>query len=112
MRLLQMNFLNTQSKVEVVKKIDLDKIQEGEVRQLHLHLIDNGLGLPVYLPVIVAKGFKPGPTLGFTAAVHGNELNGIKVIHKLMKEIRDDIKDLSGTIISVPVVNTIGVLNA
>ena len=99
------------NKVKVIKKLDISKIQPGTMEKFYYHISDNGLGLPVYIPVIVAKGRKPGKTLGFTAAVHGNELNGIKVIHKLMNEMHDDIEKLSGTIIAVPVVNTSGALN-
>jgi len=61
------------------------------------------LGTPVSLPIIVAKGNREGPILGLTAAVHGNELNGIPVIQRIFKEI--DIQQLSGTIVGVPVVN-------
>eukprot|EP00903_Cladosiphon_okamuranus_P000396 g394.t1 len=44
-----------------------------------------------------------GPVLGLTAAVHGNELNGISVIQRLFTEI--DPQELRGTIVGAPVVN-------
>ena len=106
-----MNFLSTDPKIEIVKSLDLSKIHRGEFKRFYFHIVDNGIGLPVLLPVIVAKGKNKGPTLGFTAAVHGNELNGIKVIHKLMAEMAHEIDKLCGTVIAIPVVNTIGTLN-
>src|SRR5690606_7085540 len=46
---------------------------------------------------------KAGITLGLTAALHGNELNGIPVIQRLFREI--DVKKLKGNIIGIPVLN-------
>lgn len=43
---------------------------------------------------------------GLTAAVHGNELNGVPCIHRLMSAI--DAHKLKGTMVAVPVVNTTG----
>jgi len=47
----------------------------------------DGLGQPIKVPVIVAKGERVGPVLGITACLHGNELNGIPLIHRLFREI-------------------------
>lgn len=88
---------------KVVREIDLESLERGRTHELWLHLIDDPLGNPVYIPVIVARGIDDGKTLGLTAAVHGNELNGIPVIQKLMREI--DSSKLRGNIIAVPVVN-------
>ncbi len=52
---------------------------------------------------MTAKGLEDGPVLGITALVHGNELNGLKVIQDLFKII--DPQKLKGTLIAVPVVN-------
>lgn len=104
--------MNTKAPIPVVKALPLKTIAAGKIHKFHYHITDNGLGFPVLLPVIVAKGKKPGPVLGFTAAVHGNELNGIKVIHRLMAELQDEINHLHGTIIGVPVVNAYGAVNS
>ena len=63
-------------------------------------------GQPILVPVLVLKGGKAGKQLLLTAAVHGDELNGIRVIHRLADEI--DTKELAGTIIAVPGVNQPG----
>lgn len=59
-------------------------------------------------PVQVAHGAKPGPTLCLTAAVHGDELNGIEIVRRVMHGI--DLNELSGTVIGVPIVNIPGFL--
>ncbi|EAY24309.1 metal-dependent hydrolase of the aminoacylase-2/carboxypeptidase-Z family [Microscilla marina ATCC 23134] len=67
------------------------------------------MGQPIYIPVMVAKGKKEGPVLGVTAAVHGNELNGISVIQKIFKQI--DVNTLTGTIVGVIAFNVPALLN-
>ena len=88
---------------KLVKKLNLKKAPAGKISKYLLHLVTDGMGLPIYIPIIVAKGEKDGTTLGLTAAVHGNELNGIPVIQRTFSEI--DIKKLKGTLVGVPVVN-------
>ena len=68
-----------------------------------LKIISNGLGSPICVPIIVARGKEDFPILGLTAAVHGNELNGIPVIQRLFTQI--DVKELKGVIVGIPVVN-------
>lgn len=87
----------------VVKDLELEKILPGSVRRFWLQLVSDGMGQPICIPVIVAKGAKSGPVLGLTAAVHGNELNGIPIIQRMLKEI--DPTKLRGTVVGVPVVN-------
>lgn len=88
----------------IIKELKIAEVPTGSVTNYWLHIVTDGMGVPVYIPVIVAKGKLPGKTLGLTAAVHGNELNGIPVIQKLFKEI--DVKNLRGTLVGIPVVNS------
>ncbi|TNF32655.1 MAG: succinylglutamate desuccinylase/aspartoacylase family protein [Deltaproteobacteria bacterium] len=75
---------------------------------MQVQIFRDGLGQPVYLPLLVARGKRPGPVFGITAAVHGNELNGIPVIHRLFDQL--DTKVLRGTVVAVVAVNVPGVL--
>ena len=63
-------------------------------------------GVPVSTPVLVANGSAPGPTLCLTAAVHGDELNGIEMVRRIFHDIEP--KKLSGALIGVPIVNVQG----
>jgi predicted deacylase len=63
-------------------------------------------GVPVSTPVLVVNGTIPGPTLCLTAAVHGDELNGIEIVRRVMNDVTPD--RLSGSIIGVPIVNVQG----
>lgn len=57
-------------------------------------------------PVIVLNGSGPGPVLCLTAAVHGDELNGIEVVRRVLDDV--DLEELNGAIIGVPIVNIQG----
>ena len=58
------------------------------------------------VPVLVAHGRLPGPVLCLTAAVHGDEINGIEMVRRLMFDLEP--KDMSGSVIGVPIVNLDG----
>lgn len=87
---------------ETVSKLDLEALPAG-VHRLALTLMEDALSQPVRLPVIVARGVKPGPVVGVTAAVHGDEINGVRTIHHLFECI--DPAELGGTVVGVTVVN-------
>jgi len=59
------------------------------------------------MPVFVARGLEPGPTLCLTAGVHGDELNGVEVARRAFAEI--DPQELRGTLIVLPAINAEGV---
>ena len=60
------------------------------------------------IPVVVVHGKYQGPVVGITAALHGDELNGIEIVRQVLKDL--DPKKLAGTIIAVPIVNLEGFL--
>jgi len=91
-------------KIKIIKELDLNKIPNNCISRYWLELVEDGMGVPIKIPVIVAKGSDTGKVVGITAAVHGNELNGIPVIQRLFNEI--DVKKLKGTVVGIPVLNT------
>ncbi|MDJ0917995.1 MAG: succinylglutamate desuccinylase/aspartoacylase family protein [Woeseiaceae bacterium] len=63
-------------------------------------------GIAAPTPVLVVNGAKPGPTVCLTAAVHGDELNGIEIVRRVLYDL--DPERLSGAVIGVPIVNLQG----
>lgn len=63
-------------------------------------------GDPIRVPIIVIKGTRPGKRLLLTAAVHGDELNGIGVIHKLVRQLNPN--KMAGVVIALPGINRPG----
>ncbi|MCP5275070.1 MAG: succinylglutamate desuccinylase/aspartoacylase family protein [Burkholderiales bacterium] len=64
----------------------------------------DGLHLPT--PVLVVNGATEGPVLCLTAAIHGDELNGIEIVRRILHNL--DPENLSGVVIGVPIVNLQG----
>ncbi len=60
-------------------------------------------GIPVDTPVLVMNGRYPGPVLCLTSAVHGDELNGIEIVRRVLHDLNP--QKLSGAVIGVPIVN-------
>lgn len=89
--------------------LEVDKLPEGRISRLRIRVAADGLGQEIALPVLVARGRREGPVFGITAAVHGNELNGIPVIHSLFDRI--DVTALRGTVVAVVAVNLQGLHN-
>ncbi len=84
-------------------------IQPGETHKLELETVPLYTGATMSLPVFVRRGKRSGPTLLVSAAIHGDELNGIEIISRLIND--KAISTIKGTLIAVPFVNGYGVLN-
>ncbi len=63
---------------------------------------------PMDLPIRVIRGKKDGPIMFISAAIHGDELNGIEIIRRFRK--LNILKRLKGTIVLIPIVNIYGVM--
>ena len=83
-------------------------VPPGQIRRVGLDLGQSFLGNAFRTPVIVMNGRAPGPTLCLTATVHGNEINGAEVIHRLSRTL--DPEKLKGRLLAIPVVNLPGFL--
>ncbi|WP_100657173.1 succinylglutamate desuccinylase/aspartoacylase family protein [Alteromonas flava] len=89
--------------------INGQSIKPGETKRLELPLPPLYTDTHMSIPVHVQRGKRPGPTLFVSSAIHGDELNGIEIVGRLLKS--RSIKNLRGTLIAVPMVNVYGVLN-
>lgn len=61
------------------------------------------------MPIHVIRGKKPGPRLFVSAAIHGDELNGVEIIRRLLKQ--PALKKLHGDLIAIPMVNVYGIIH-
>jgi uncharacterized protein len=82
-------------------------VEPGERRDLTPIVSESYTGDRTALPMAVINGIGDGPRVFVTAAVHGDELNGIEVCRLLLDAI--DPAGLRGAVVVVPVVNVLGV---
>ena len=61
---------------------------------------------PLTIPVQVVHGRRPGPCLVVSAAVHGDEINGVEIIRRVLRH--NALNRLAGTLVAVPIVNVLG----
>jgi hypothetical protein len=85
------------------------EVRPGTRRRINIPIAELPIGAPLHLPVIVLHGKHPGPTVWVSAALHGDELNGVEIVRSLLEVTR--ARELHGTLIAVPVVNVYGFLN-
>lgn len=92
----------------LVKSFDIYALPVNAVSYLRLRLAKGPLDEPIAIPIMIARGAHAGPVLGITSTLHGNELAGVPVIHRIFAEL--DTSKLCGTIIGAPVLNPPGFL--
>lgn len=90
-------------------KIGTSLIKPGERATVRLPVADLYTGTSLAMPVHVVCGRRHGPTLFVSAAIHGDELNGVEVIRRLLK--RKVLESMRGTLLAVPIVNVHGFLD-
>lgn len=84
-------------------------VRPGRKVQIELPFARVVTGATETLPVKVINGRSSGPNIWLSAAIHGDELNGIQIIRRVIKDL--DAKTLRGAVIAVPIVNPLGFIN-
>lgn len=97
---------------EAVVTIGTASARPGELAHGELRVLELPTGGWETLPIIIARGAQGagGPVLWLTANIHGAELTGIAVIHRVMTAAL--VERLHGTVVAVPSLNPTGLLAA
>ncbi len=82
------------------------EIHPGTYQRLSWAATELFEGVPVSTPVLIVNGKLAGPTLCLTAAIHGDELNGIEMVRRVLHNLKPE--KLSGAVLGVPIVNLQG----
>lgn len=90
-------------------KIGDTVVKPGQRATIELPVADLYTATPLNMAVQVICGRREGPTLFVSAAVHGDELNGVEIIRRLLK--RKLLRSIRGTLLAIPIVNVHGFLN-
>nr|WP_321411911.1 succinylglutamate desuccinylase/aspartoacylase family protein [uncultured Carboxylicivirga sp.] len=87
-------------------RINNEIVKAGESKVVHFSLPALHSETMVTMPVHVVHGKKDGPVLLVSAAIHGDEINGVEIIRRLLS--LDAMKRMKGTLLAVPIVNIYG----
>ncbi|HUX78616.1 MAG TPA: succinylglutamate desuccinylase/aspartoacylase family protein [Alphaproteobacteria bacterium] len=84
-------------------------VEPGTTKTIHIpiSMLPNQASFNLNLRII--HGRRPGKCLLLSSTIHGDELNGIESIRRVLSS--PHIKHLRGTLVALPVVNLIGLLN-
>ncbi|WP_292943266.1 succinylglutamate desuccinylase/aspartoacylase family protein [Olleya sp. UBA1516] len=86
-----------------------EAIKPGQSAEVSFNVAKLHTRTPVDVPIIIERSRKPGPTILFTAGIHGDEINGIEIVRQLISKGIN--KPKIGTTICIPVLNIFGFIN-
>ncbi|TVP47469.1 MAG: deacylase [Gemmatimonadales bacterium] len=81
-------------------------VAPGERGRVELPAARLATGSPLGIPLEVVNGRRPGPRVWLTAAIHGDELNGVEIIRQVLGEVSP--RHMAGSLLAVPIVNVHG----
>ncbi|MWJ27053.1 succinylglutamate desuccinylase [Halomonas sp. ZH2S] len=85
-----------------------EKVNPGQRLQIDVPVARLYTHTPLHIPVEVVHGRKEGPVLLVCGGIHGDEINGVEIVRRVLRS--KAINNLKGTLIAVPVVNVFGFL--
>jgi len=86
-----------------------EEILPGERKNIEIPVAPTYTHDTLSISVQVIRGRQPGPKLFVCAAIHGDEINGVEIIRRLLKSPLMD--KLKGTLIAIPIVNIYGFIH-
>ncbi|MEH0153813.1 succinylglutamate desuccinylase/aspartoacylase family protein [Limibacter armeniacum] len=85
-----------------------EHIAPGEKKKLNLQIARLPTGTLIDIPVFVNRAEQDGPTLLLMAGMHGDEVNGVEIMRRMMA--RGYTIPMKGTIVCIPILNVYGYL--
>jgi uncharacterized protein len=92
--------------ISKVLRVGGQKIQPGMRAHIDIPVARLSTGDWLSLPVEVLNGIHPGPRLWLSGAIHGDEVVGVAICHRVLQTL--DPGRLSGIVIAAPIVNVFG----
>lgn len=87
-------------------EINGTKIARGEEKLVNLSIAKLPTYTSIDLPVHVIRGEKIGPTLLVSGGLHGDEINGIEIVRRML--VKKMLIPEAGSVIAVPLMNVYG----
>jgi len=86
-----------------------ESVAPGEEKLLKIGIDRLPTGTLIDIPVYVFNAKKPGPTILVQAGLHGDEINGIEIVRRMLQQKRFNIR--KGAVIAVPILNIFGFIH-
>jgi predicted deacylase len=83
----------------VISQLDVNDLEPGKKHSFYFQGVQMGTGQHWYLPVVVAKGAKPGKKILLISGVHGDEVSPVDAVQRTMAAL--DPAQMSGTVTAV-----------
>ncbi len=90
-------------------KIAGKEIKKGQTKTIKLAVAKLTSGTEIDIPVVVSRGASDGPVLLLMAGLHGDEINSVDVVRRILDEKINQVD--SGTVICIPILNIFGFIN-
>ncbi len=86
--------------------INKEKVGLGEHRVINFDIASLPTRTSINLPVHIYRAENDGPVLLLTGGLHGDEINGVEIIRRMIDS--EEIIPTEGTVIAIPIVNIYG----
>lgn len=86
-----------------------ETVSAGEDKLLKISIDRLPTGTLIDIPIYVYNAKKSGPTILVQAGLHGDEINGIEIVRRMLSEKQFNVK--RGAVIAVPILNIFGFIH-
>jgi hypothetical protein len=83
----------------VIRQLSVEDLDAGHSHRFFFEGVQMGTGQHWYVPLVVAKGVRPGPCLALVTGVHGDEVSSINAVQRIMAQL--DPKTMAGAVIAL-----------
>lgn len=85
------------------------EIQPGEFREININIARLPSHTQIETPIYISRAVDDGPTLALMAGMHGDEINGMEIVRRIIDRGLHHVK--RGTVVCMPIINVYGFLN-
>jgi predicted deacylase len=85
------------------------EIHPGEFKEVNINIARLPSHTQIDTPIYISRSLEDGPILALIAGMHGDEINGMEIVRRILDLGHHQVK--RGTVVCMPVINVYGFLN-
>lgn len=85
------------------------EIRPGEFKEIKINIAKLPSQTLIDTPLYISRGMEDGPVLALMAGMHGDEINGLEIVRRILDGGLHQPK--RGTLVCMPIINVYGFLN-